>query len=163
MTTQFLENAETYHARFYDRELWERLLGRALDLSGIDQQAFARVLDIGSGSGNTVFAAAALMPNSVICASDISPQLLQLLIEIKDQMPHLDGRIDAYCFDLHKDFFADSTFDLIVGGAVLHHLFDPEAALKNVARWLRPGGKIIMIEPLEAGAHMMAEGPVPGS
>jgi SAM-dependent methyltransferase len=35
-------------------------------------------------------------------------------------------------------------------------MFDPEAALKNAARWLRPGGKILLFEPLEIGGHLMA-------
>jgi SAM-dependent methyltransferase len=155
VTAQFLENAETYHARYYNNDYWKYLVGKALDHSCVDRQASLRVLDIGSGSGNTVFAAAELMPNSVICANDISPQLLQILVGIQDHMPHLTGRIEAYCFDLHKDFFADNTFDLVIGGAILHHMLNPKAALKNTARWLRPGGKILLIEPLEIGGHIM--------
>lgn len=155
VTAQFLENAETYHARYYSNDHFKYLVGRALDLAGVDRQSPLRVLDIGSGSGNTVFAAAELMPDSVIYANDISPQLLQILVGIQDHMPHLEGRIEAYCFDLHKDFFADNSFDLVIGGAILHHMVDPEAALKNMARWLRPGGKVFLFEPLEIGGHIM--------
>jgi SAM-dependent methyltransferase len=155
VTAQFLDNAESYHARYYNNDHWKNLVGRALDLACVDQQSTLRVLDIGSGSGNTVFAAAELMPNSVIYANDISPQLLQILVGIQDHMPHLDERIEAYCFDLHKDFFTDNSFDLVIGGAILHHMFDPEVALKNTARWLRPGGKVLLFEPLEIGGHIM--------
>jgi len=155
VTKQFLENAETYHARYTNNDHWKYLVGQALDFAGVDRQSSLRVLDIGSGSGNSVFAAAELMPNSVIYANDISPQLLQILVGIQDHMPNLEGRIEAYCFDLHKDFFVDNTFDLIIGGSILHHMFDPEAALKNAARWLRPGGKILLFEPLEIGGHIM--------
>ena len=156
VTDQFLTNASIYHARYYKNDYWKYLVGRGLDLAGINRSLPHRILDIGSGSGNTVFATAELMPYSVIFANDISPQLLEILVGIQDHIPQLDGRIEAYCFDLHKDFFADNVFDLVIGGAILHHMLDPEAALKNVARWLRPGGKIILIEPLEVGAHMMA-------
>jgi SAM-dependent methyltransferase len=107
-------------------------------------------------SGNTVFAATDLMPNSIVIANDISPQLLKILVGIQEHMSNLKGRIEAYCFDLHKDFFADGTFDLVIGGSVLHHMLDPEAALKNVARWLRPSGKILLFEPLEVGGHIMS-------
>lgn len=155
VSKQFMENAETYHARYTDNDHWKYLVGRALDLAGIDRQAGLRILDIGSGSGNSVFAATDLLPNSVVYANDISPQLLQLLVGIHDRVPRLGGRIEAYCFDLHKDFFADDTFDLIVGGSILHHMVDPEAALKNAARWLRPGGKICLVEPMEISAHIM--------
>jgi SAM-dependent methyltransferase len=156
VTQQFLENAETYHARYTDNDHWKYLVGQAIDLAGVDKQAALRILDIGSGSGNTVFAATDLLPNAVVYANDISPQLLQILVGIQEHLPHLEGRIEAYCFDLHKDFFADDTFDLVIGGSILHHMFDPEAALKNAARWLRPGGKILLFEPLEIGGHIMA-------
>jgi len=156
VTEQFLSNAGTYHARYYKNDYWKYLVGRSLDLANVDRGSAARILDIGSGSGNTVFATAELMPNSSIFANDISPQLLQILVGIQDHIPQLEGRIEAYCFDLHKDFFADDIFDLVIGGAILHHMLDPEAALKNAARWLRPGGKILLIEPLEIGGHMMA-------
>jgi SAM-dependent methyltransferase len=156
VTKQFLDNAETYHARYTDNDHWKHLVGQAFDLAGVDRQAALRILDIGSGSGNSVFAATDLLPNALVYANDISPQLLQILVGIQDHLPHLEGRIEAYCFDLHKDFFTDDTFDLVIGGSILHHMLDPEAALKNAARWLRPGGKILLFEPLEIGAHIMA-------
>lgn len=156
VTEQFLESAETYHTLYYNNEYWKYLVGRGLDLACVDRSSSLRVLDIGSGSGNSVFAAADLLPNSVIVASDISPQLLQILGSIQESIPSLKNRIEAYCFDLHKEFFADSTFDLVVGGAILHHMLDPQAALRNVAQCLRPSGKILMYEPLEIGGHIMA-------
>ena len=156
VTQQFLDNAETYHARYSDNDHWKHLVTQALDLAGVDRQAALKILDIGSGSGNTVFAATDLLPNSVIYANDISPQLLKILVSIQEHLPHLEGRIEAYCFDLHKDFFADDTFDLVIGGSILHHMFDPEAALKNAARWLRSGGKILLFEPLEIGGHILS-------
>jgi SAM-dependent methyltransferase len=155
VTKQFLENAETYHARYTDNDHWKYLVGRALDLAGVERQASLKILDIGSGSGNTVFAATDLLPNSVVYANDISPQLLKILVGIQQQIPHLEGRIEAYCFDLHKDFFADNIFDLVIGGSILHHMLDPTAALVNTARWLRPGGKICLFEPMEISAHIM--------
>lgn len=156
VTAQFLENAATYHARYFQNGYWKYLVGRGLD--AIDQPRAARldVLDIGSGSGNSVFAALELLPNARVIANDISPQLLQILLGIQDTIPALTGRLDAYCFDLAKDFFADACFDLAIGGSILHHMLDPAAALRNVAKWLRPGGKILLFEPLEIGAHMMA-------
>lgn len=155
VTEQFLENAETYHARYYNNDYWRYLVGRALELSHVDRNAALRVLDIGSGSGNTVFAAAELLPDSIICANDISPQLLKILVGMQDHLPHLQGRIEAYCFDLHRDFFAPNSFDLVIGGAILHHMLDPEAVLVNVAAWLRPGGKVLLVEPLEVGGHII--------
>lgn len=49
--------------------------------------------------------------------------------------------------DAHAMPFADESFDLVVGRAILHHL-DWEVALGEVRRVLRPGGEAIFMEPL---------------
>ena len=43
--------------------------------------------------------------------------------------------------------FADESFDLVVGSAILHHL-DFEQALREIRRVLRPGGEAVFVEPL---------------
>ena len=155
VTSQFLENADTYHARYFDNAYWQYLISRALTALKIDCSQKLRILDIGSGSGNTVFALADALPNSIIFATDISPQLLKLLASIQHKESKLSGRIEAYCFDLHDDFFVRDAFDLVVGGAVLHHMLDPQAALANVAKWMKPGARVALFEPFEIGGHMM--------
>ena len=39
--------------------------------------------------------------------------------------------------------FADDSFDVVVAGEVLEHLADPAAAVENVHRVLRPGGRFV--------------------
>jgi len=43
--------------------------------------------------------------------------------------------------------FADDYFDIVCGGAILHHL-DLNKALSEIARVLKPDGKAIFVEPL---------------
>jgi SAM-dependent methyltransferase len=155
VTAQFLENAAVYHQRYFNNDHWNSLVARGLSLANVDRMAPASILDIGSGSGNTVFPALRLMPNATLAATDISPQLLDILIETSETDPSLKSRVTAYCFDLHVDFFENESFDLAIGGSFLHHMLDPIAALANVVKWLRPGGSIIIFEPLEIGAHAM--------
>jgi SAM-dependent methyltransferase len=51
--------------------------------------------------------------------------------------------------------YADGTFDLVVGHAVLHHLPEPERALEEMHRVLRPGGGAWIIgEPSRLGDRM---------
>jgi hypothetical protein len=38
----------------------------------------------------------------------------------------------------------------------LHHLLDPRAALVNVCESLKSGGKIVLVEPLEAGSLVLS-------
>jgi SAM-dependent methyltransferase len=57
------------------------------------------------------------------------------------------SRARFHCGDAHAMPFADESFDLVVGRAILHHL-DWEAALGEVRRVLRPAGSAIFVEPL---------------
>ena len=43
---------------------------------------------------------------------------------------------------LHHLPFALESFDFIYSIGVLHHLPDPEVALRNLLRFLKPGGEI---------------------
>jgi SAM-dependent methyltransferase len=47
-----------------------------------------------------------------------------------------------------KQTFADCSFDLVVIWDVMEHLFDPAAALWEIARTLRPGGAHVFTVPL---------------
>ena len=151
VTEQFIENAEVYHERYANDEHWRWLLRQGLSAAKIDCLQPLEVLDIGSGSGNSFFAAMHLLPHANIVASDISPALLKILLRVAE--PIGARRPSAYCFDLHKDFFTKETFDIAIGGAILHHMLDPKAVLANVISWCKAGGKIIMFEPMEASAH----------
>jgi SAM-dependent methyltransferase len=156
VTDQFLAEADTYHERYFDNAHWSWLVGCALKGLITDQSAKLRILDIGSGSGNTIYPLSQEFPNSSIVASDISPQLLAILMRNASERPEIYRRLDAYCFDLHNDFFVPDSFDGVLGGAILHHMLDPIAALRNVAKWVKPGGWIALVEPLERGWLMAA-------
>lgn len=49
--------------------------------------------------------------------------------------------------DVHQLPFADRSFDGIVGIDVIHHFSDPARALTEIARVLRPQGRLVLIEP----------------
>lgn len=155
VTDQFIEHADIYHARYFNRLDFLNLADQYLTAANVNRQRPLLCLDIGSGGGSSVFASAKLLPNASIIASDISPQLLELLSTFVQSQPELRGRITSYCFDLHVPFFQKNIFDLIVGAAIMHHLLDPYEALKNIVSSLKPGGKIILVEPLEAGSLIL--------
>lgn len=155
VTQQFTDDAETYHQRYFVRLDFVELIDYCLTLASVDRQSEMRILDIGSGSGSSVFAALQLLPRSEIFASDLSPQLLGMLAKVVASRAELRGRVRSFCFDLHRRFFRPEIFDLVIGAAILHHLLDPRAALSNVARSLKPGGKIILVEPLESGSLIL--------
>jgi SAM-dependent methyltransferase len=43
--------------------------------------------------------------------------------------------------------FADGTFDSVLFSEVLEHLEDPDRALQEIRRVLRPGGRVVIIFP----------------
>ena len=127
------------------------LTERCLSLANVRRDQGITVLDIGSGGGSSVFAASKLLPYAHFIASDISPQLLEKLAAFSSTQESLRDRLTVLCFDLHTPMFKEAQIDLVLGMAILHHLVNPLAALKNVASSLKPGGKMIFVEPLEAG------------
>jgi len=53
--------------------------------------------------------------------------------------------------------FADESFDLVLGHAVLHHLPDPDRAFAGFMRVLRPGGTVLFAgEPSRYGDRLAA-------
>ncbi|HWE32958.1 MAG TPA: class I SAM-dependent methyltransferase [Solirubrobacteraceae bacterium] len=55
--------------------------------------------------------------------------------------------VDFRAGDAHQTGFADASFDLIVGSAILHHL-ELDRALGELRRVLAPGGRAVFLEPL---------------
>ena len=62
------------------------------------------------------------------------------------------GRLD-YVSDIAHVPESDGAFDAILCTEVLEHVSDPVGAVKEMARLLRPGGKLILTAPLGAFLH----------
>jgi len=101
-----------------DREFWLRALVEVGSLRNGD-----RVLDLGAGTGR--FAQLLSMTNRVV-ALDSSQAMLTVA--------RTKGRFGCVRGDGHRLPFRADTFDLAMVVMVLHHLKDPAAALRDVAR-----------------------------
>ncbi len=62
------------------------------------------------------------------------------------------GRLD-HVADLQRTGLPDAQYDSIFCAQVLHHLPEPERALREIARMLKPGGKAILSVPHLAWLH----------
>jgi SAM-dependent methyltransferase len=154
VTSQFLDDADQYHARYFDTAHTEWLLKTALmRLAPLPRAPV--VLDIGSGSGNTVFALLDLLRGARIVATDASPQLLAIMNRALRETAAAD-RVTTLCLDLNARWFKPGTIDLAVGAAILHHLFDPPALVAEVFAAVKPGGSLVFFEPFEAGHAMVS-------
>jgi ubiquinone/menaquinone biosynthesis C-methylase UbiE len=106
---------------------------------GHDPGAFPRALEIGAGTG--YFGLNLMLAGAVeeVVATDISAGMLQALSETAAELGL--GVQTARC-EASSLPFADGSFELVFGHAVLHHLPDLDAAFREFRRVLRPGGVI---------------------
>ncbi len=63
--------------------------------------------------------------------------------ELRDN-PNLDDRLQA---DILRLPFAAASFDAVLASHLMEHLPQPERALSEVARVLRPGGRFLLLTP----------------
>lgn len=113
-----------------------------------------RVLDIGCGTG-VLFPplAKALGARGQITGLDHGVGFLNDARERADQGGFGD-RVRLIRGDAHALPFADGAFDAAHSERVLMHLRDPDAALRELRRVVRPGGWIVCVEPDLTGMRM---------
>ena len=110
---------------------------------------FEQVLEIGCGTGFFLLNLAQAGFIGDAHCTDISPGMVAQCVENGRQLGiAVDGRVaDAEALP-----YPDNSFDLVIGHAVLHHLPDLGAALSEVRRVLRPGGRLVIAgEPTQLG------------
>jgi SAM-dependent methyltransferase len=121
-------------------------LGKAL---GRAPGHYRRLLEIGAGTG---YFTLNLLRQGIVdeaTATDISPGMLEALGATAAE---LGLYVDTVACDAERLPFSESSFDLVVGHAVLHHVPNLPAALGECARVLRPGGTLaFMGEPSRHG------------
>lgn len=110
------------------------------------------ILDLGSGSGNSIFPLLETFPQHRIIASDLSPHMLLALKQALVERQQLH-RCELLQLNAEQLDFREQSVDLVVGIALLHHLIRPDLALAGVARVLKPGGVAIFSEPFENGNY----------
>ena len=150
VTAQFLDNAGEYHRNYLNVDYWRFLLDNALAVAGLDRDP-GTVLDLGSGSGNSVIPLLGRFADAQIVATDISPQLLSILRDYLGHHAAAADRVALVCVDAMRARYRPQAVDLAVGAAILHHVLEPEQVLATCRDALRPGGWAMFFEPFEAG------------
>ncbi len=102
--------------------------------------AGAKVLDCGAGTGELSLAASD-NADSVLC-TDLSKNMLKQA-QRKARALGADNIEFAArnIFDLQDP---DDTYDVVIAGNVLHLLTNPQGAVKEMYRVLKPGGKLLL-------------------
>lgn len=102
--------------------------------------AGAKVLDCGAGTGELSLAASD-NADSVLC-TDLSKNMLKQA-QRKARALGADNIEFAArnIFDLQEP---DDTYDVVIAGNVLHLLTNPQGAVKEMYRVLKPGGRLLL-------------------
>lgn len=100
--------------------------------------AAARILDLGSGTGETMRAVGAVHPAAELIGVDESDGMLQAAREL---LPGADFRVARL-----QDRLPEGPFDLVVSALAIHHLDDGEKAdlFARVFAVLRDGGRFVL-------------------
>lgn len=112
--------------------VWRRATRRALD-----PQPGERILDVGAGTGTST--AELGRDGAYAVGTDISLGMLAAGRLARPAVPLLAG--DALALP-----FADATFDAVTLSFVLRNVVDPAAALRELRRVTRPGGRLVVCE-----------------
>ncbi|HEX3241100.1 MAG TPA: class I SAM-dependent methyltransferase [Solirubrobacterales bacterium] len=124
-------------------------------LGGHDGRAFGDALEIGSGTGYFSLNLVQLGVIDRLTATDISPGMLTRLSATAEALG-LEG-VSTVATEAEELPFADESFDLVFGHAVLHHIPDLDKAFAEFRRVLRPGGMIAFAgEPSRYGDRLAA-------
>ncbi len=103
-------------------------------------QRAEQVLDVGCGTGALLAALAAAAPGVRLVGIDASPEMLA--VARGKLAPAVDLRV-AWAEDVP---YGDATFDAVVSCSVLHYLREPMAALREMARVVKPGGRLVITD-----------------
>jgi ubiquinone/menaquinone biosynthesis C-methylase UbiE len=124
---------------------------KALTHGRLALQPGEAVLDIGCGSGGDVRAMAEIVgPKGRAVGLDSSATM----VEAARQRSGSDLPVEFVVGDAHHLDFPDNSFDACRTDRVLLHLADPSQAVREIARVLRPGGRVVALEP-DAGGLLL--------
>ncbi len=120
------------------------------------ERPFADALEIGAGTGYFSLNLLSLGVIEKATATDISQGMLDSLQASADRLrvPVTTVRAEA-----ERLPFADASFDLVCGHAVVHHIPDLELAFSEFNRVLRPGGTIAFCGEPSRNGDRLAELP----
>lgn len=127
------EYDEGHDGRFV-RCMYPEIVRQVMQISG------ETILDIGCGNGNIIKMLAGQRPGRYY-GVDLSSEMIK---EAEKRVPQdvIFKRADVVSLP-----FDDESFDILICNASFHHYEEPEKAIAEMKRVLRPGGALILGDP----------------
>jgi SAM-dependent methyltransferase len=127
-------------ARNFGGDIYDQRRGM---LEELRHDRYARILEIGTSSGNLTVALSRRFPAAAITGLDVSLRMLEQAQRVGNELGYAWTLVQRAA---ERSGFADAAFDLVAGYALGHEV--PEAALRQILReaWrvLAPGGELLL-------------------
>jgi trans-aconitate 2-methyltransferase len=134
-------DARTYDSLDLPHKRWGRDALERLRLRGDET-----VLELGCGSGRDTERLLQALPHGRVVALDGSHKMIA---QLRERLGDGDGRLQVLYRDLREPFELEDRFDAVMSVATLHWLPDHEHVFSELARVVRPGGRL----SIDAGGH----------
>lgn len=150
---------EHIHLGYYSKEEMEKgyrkknfiqakydFIDEMMKFGGIDvqEQANAKVLDVGCGFGGTSrYLAKQLGPNSHVTGITLSPKQVERGMELAREQG-VEKNVNLTVMDALNMQFADNTFDIVWACESGEHMPDKNQYINEMMRVLKPGGIFVM-------------------
>jgi ubiquinone/menaquinone biosynthesis C-methylase UbiE len=139
---EVMDSAE--EARDYDAMDHAEVNARFIE----DFEAFAgkharRVLDVGTGTARIPVLLCTRLAGATVTGTDLSDEMLAVARANVDRAG-LGARIALVTEDAKTMRFADGAFDAVVSNTIVHHIPDPEPALREMWRVVGAGGVLFV-------------------
>jgi len=131
---------------------WRRAM-----VAAVDARAGDRVLDVATGTG-LVARALVRRYGCTVVGLDQSPEMLAVARAQLAREPALEGLVTFVSGEAERLPFGDGEFDHLTFTYLLRYVDDPGATLRELARVVRPGGRVASLEfavPPSAPAHAL--------
>lgn len=143
-----LDPEEVHKLKIPDGDNFHKQVGRDSVAAGVNEflgdVKGKQVLEVGCGSGKMSALLAA--SGAKVTAFDLSPISIDVA-RTRGMINELDSLMQLAVAAGERLPFANNSFDILFGRAILHHL-DVSMGAEEIYRVLKPGGKAVFIEPM---------------
>lgn len=144
--TKNIAHSEDYFKSY--RDFWWNVDFLELMARRLDLHECRHVLDIGCGQCHW---SATLLPflakDAVVTGLDSDPTWSVVANPMREEFAAANATLDLRSGSACDLPFEDNSFDLVTCQTVLIHLENPQAALNEMFRVVRPGGLVLCVEP----------------